>query len=52
MGDTSDKLIRFEEDNWDRLADEFIKSKQDEWDNFVYEEYEKSLKEPDYEPEV
>ncbi len=38
-----DKLIEFEESNWDWLADKFIKIKQDDWDTFVYEEYEKSL---------
>lgn len=38
-----DKLIEYEESNWDWLVDKFIKAKQDDWDNFVYEEYLKSL---------
>jgi hypothetical protein len=45
-----DRILQFEEDNFDWLLDKFFlnnKAIKEEWDNFVYEEYEKSLQEPE-----
>ena len=38
--------IEFEEKNWDWLIDKFLKKKEitDLWEQFIYEEYEDSLR--------
>lgn len=36
---SNDALIRFEEDNYDRLAEEFININYDKWHQFVMEEF-------------
>jgi hypothetical protein len=45
---SGDKLIEFEEQNWDWLIDRFLEGKivRDMWEEFVYNEYEKSLQDP------
>jgi hypothetical protein len=45
----SDRLIEFEEQNWNDLAEKFINKHRDEWDEFVIEQYEDSIQEPDWE---
>lgn len=42
----SDKMIMFEEDNWDLLAEKFIKKYQDKWEEFVYTEFMDNVEEP------
>lgn len=44
---SDDRLIRFEEDNYDTLMEKFIKLYQDKWDELVYDEYTDSMWEPD-----
>lgn len=49
---SSDRMINFEEDNWDWLIDKFLKIHKDEWEEFIYEEYMNNYPEPpDYEEE-
>ena len=38
-----DRLIEFEESNFDWLVNKFIETNQDQWDSFVYKEYEKRM---------
>ncbi len=51
MSDNADRMIEFEEQNFDRLIDKFlqIKAVRDLWEDFVYNEYEDSLR--DFEPD-
>ena len=43
---SDDRLIEFEEDNFDYLVEKFLRLKTivDAWGDFVYEQYEDSLK--------
>jgi hypothetical protein len=44
----SDRPIEFEEQNWNDLAEKFINKHRDEWDEFIIEQYEDSIQEPDF----
>ena len=48
MSDNGDRMIKFEEDNYDWLVEKFlnIKNVRDLWDDFVYNEYNNSLQDP------
>ena len=51
MSDSSNRMIRYEEDNWQKLAEAFIKKYEDKWIDFVDEQYQKDVVEqepPDY----
>ena len=50
MSHHGDKMIDFENDYFDMLIDKFLEKKEIRpiWEDFVYEEYNKSLQEPDY----
>lgn len=43
---SSDGMIRFEEDNWDDLAEKFIEKHRALYECFVMEEYENNMPEP------
>ena len=48
MSHSGDMMIRFEEDNFDKLVDKFLHLKDIEtrWIEFVFQEYEDSLQDP------
>ena len=46
MSDSSNKYQKFEEDNWQDLAEKFIKKYEDKWIDFVDDEYQKADQEP------
>jgi hypothetical protein len=42
----SDMLIKFEEDNWNDLAEKFIDKHRDEWEQFVMDRFTDSIQDP------
>ena len=44
---SDDRLIKFEENNYDRLVEKFIELYEDKWGEFVYDKYVNSMREPD-----
>ena len=59
MSDTGDRIIEYEEHNWNDLAEKFIEKNRDKpvisWEDFVMAEYEQHAAdlawEPDYDHE-
>ena len=55
MSYTGDRMIEFEESNWDWLIDKFLEIKEirDKWEDFIYDEFNNNIPEPpEYEPEI
>ena len=40
---SSDRLIEFEEYNWEELVEKFIAQHRKEWEEFVYEEWSNTI---------
>ena len=47
MSYMGDRMIGFEEQNWDWLAEKFIEKYRDQWEQFIYDEFNNSM--PDFE---
>ena len=43
MSQSGDRMIKFEEDNWNDLAEKFIKKYESQWIDFVDDQYQQYI---------